>query len=810
MRGICSHSSFFAREPRPFEPFSKAVCSWTAPVALMKNLLRVFGFAALFIQSVRAAAILAGPVYNPATTHSYFLLTSSPWTDAEALAVSMGGHLVTVNDAAENDWLLSTFSNFGGQPRALWTGLTDAAQEGVFVWSSGEQVSYTHWESGQPDDGAGFYPHEDYVLIWPSPGPRSPGYWNDYINTNTFTQFSLQVFGVVEVSGNYNNWTNPVSAKWESPSWSLGKLPATDQVVNIVNDGYKAVNIDGTTLRDFPSALTVGSLELSAPTNGLSTLLLNYFGQSTPFKVVNSCLIGTNGTLANLASGFEVDGTAGGALTIDGGTFTQQGGLTVVTPPVQVLNGNLNATNATMNLGPLQVGSGYPQLGTMNQSGGTILSSAVSIGRGSYSLLGSGTLYALGGTYLNDPEASFVQTGGSNYGDVFIHQGNYQMNGGLVQGTNLSTITLGSFVQQGGTVKVQNLSARGLGSDFSIFSSYALIAGTLGSATLNISNYGIFLETGGTLILTNRLNLFDSSGLGARFELEGGNALMPSLVVSNGGDYLQRSGTNVVSGDIALYNSAIAIYGGRLSAVNTGVGENARVWQQGGTHEVSGVLSITGTYALEEGSLSVDGIYTRGNFVINNLEGTPPVLNDTGLINFGGTLSVSVSQNTMGQLGLSANGTISLGNQPLVLRFADSSNLNWDPNSRLTIAGWNGSYSGNGSNQVYFGNTSNGLTLGQLSQIQFLDPAGSQPGQYKAQILSTGEVVPVATASAPALQGLRSGDKLVLTWTGNYQLLTATNVFGPYQLVSGGASPYTNDTNDMRTTSQRFFMLKVQ
>ncbi len=602
-----------------------------------------------------------------------------------------------------------------------------------------------------------------------------------------------------------NNWTNSFSAKWESTSWSLGTLPAPNQVVNIMNDGYKAVNIDSGTVSRFPSSLTVGSLEVGAPTNALSTLLLNYAGLDTPLRVLNSCVIGTNGTLLNLSSSFEVDGTAGGVLTIDGGTFTQEGGLTVVTPSVQVLNGSLNATNATMNLGPLQVGSGYPQYGTFYQSGGTILSSAVSIGRGTYSLMTNGTLYALSSTYLNNPEASFIQTGGSNYGDVHIDQGYYQLEGGLVQGTNLSTITLGGFTQNGGTVEVQNLSARGLGSDFSIWPSYVLNAGVLHCATLNITHYGIFLESGiGTLVLTNRLNLFDPSGPGARFELDGGNAFMPSLVISNGGDYLQRAGTNEVSGGISLYNTALAIYGGRLSSANTGVGEGARVWQQGGMHEISEVLSINGAYALEKGSLSVNGIYMRGTLLIDNLEGIPPVLNNSGLINFGGTLAVSVSQSSMGQLGLSANGTISLGNQPLVLRFVDSSPLNWDSNSRLTIEGWSGSYFGNGSNQIYIGNTSGGLTPSQLSQVRFLNPVGSPPGYYDARLLSNGEVVPV---SAAALQSSRSGERLVLTWTGNYQLLSATNVLGPYQPVSGVASPY---TNNLAAEHQRFFMLQGQ
>ena len=30
-----------------------------------------------------------------------------------------------------------------------------------------------------------------------------------------------------------NDWTNPASARWESSSWSLGGLPASNQTVNI-------------------------------------------------------------------------------------------------------------------------------------------------------------------------------------------------------------------------------------------------------------------------------------------------------------------------------------------------------------------------------------------------------------------------------------------------------------------------------------------------------------------------------------------------------------------------------------------------
>ena len=64
---------------------------------------------------------------NPANGHTYHLLAESNWTDAEAEAQNLGGHLVTINDAAENDWVFQTFGNALGQPRDLWIGLNDIA-----------------------------------------------------------------------------------------------------------------------------------------------------------------------------------------------------------------------------------------------------------------------------------------------------------------------------------------------------------------------------------------------------------------------------------------------------------------------------------------------------------------------------------------------------------------------------------------------------------------------------------------------------------------------------------------------------------
>ena len=66
--------------------------------------------AALVIAAASAKGdIIAGPIVNPANGHSYYFLSQNTWTGAEAEAVTLGGHLVTINNAAENQWVDDTF-----------------------------------------------------------------------------------------------------------------------------------------------------------------------------------------------------------------------------------------------------------------------------------------------------------------------------------------------------------------------------------------------------------------------------------------------------------------------------------------------------------------------------------------------------------------------------------------------------------------------------------------------------------------------------------------------------------------------------
>jgi hypothetical protein len=151
-----------------------------------------------------AAQVLTGPITNPANGHDYFLLEQDTWTNSEAEAVALGGHLVTINDAAENQFVFDTFSTFGGVERNLWIGFNDVAVEGSFEWTSGETPGYTDWDPVEPNNVGVGGVEADYTFII-SQGRVDVagtsltlvGGWSD---DGDFDQsLSIGNFGVVEV-----------------------------------------------------------------------------------------------------------------------------------------------------------------------------------------------------------------------------------------------------------------------------------------------------------------------------------------------------------------------------------------------------------------------------------------------------------------------------------------------------------------------------------------------------------------------------------------------------------------------------------
>jgi hypothetical protein len=142
------------------------------------------------------AVPIGGPVLNPANGHYYYLLSPTDWLSSQSQAVALGGNLVTINNLAENNWVYSTF---GGLSKPLWLGLTDRFSEGTFGWVSGEAFSFSFWNSGEPNNGGGFVPDEDYAYMVESNSglPLTPGRWNDVPVAGD--GIINPVYGVVEV-----------------------------------------------------------------------------------------------------------------------------------------------------------------------------------------------------------------------------------------------------------------------------------------------------------------------------------------------------------------------------------------------------------------------------------------------------------------------------------------------------------------------------------------------------------------------------------------------------------------------------------
>jgi hypothetical protein len=98
--------------------------------------------------------------------HSYYRSTGSmTWTQARQACINMGGHLVTITSAGENNFVFNTWPSG-------WIGFNDEAVEGQWRWVTGESVVYTNWNGGEPNNAG----NEDYAQF------VGGGKWNDLPN----------------------------------------------------------------------------------------------------------------------------------------------------------------------------------------------------------------------------------------------------------------------------------------------------------------------------------------------------------------------------------------------------------------------------------------------------------------------------------------------------------------------------------------------------------------------------------------------------------------------------------------------------
>ena len=102
--------------------------------------------------------------------HEYWLSGfESTWNDASMLYDYFEEiHLVTISSQEENDFV---FEHTGG---GVWIGFTDQYEEGNWQWITGEEVTYTNWNEGEPNNANGV---EHWAQMF------NNGNWNDLPET---------------------------------------------------------------------------------------------------------------------------------------------------------------------------------------------------------------------------------------------------------------------------------------------------------------------------------------------------------------------------------------------------------------------------------------------------------------------------------------------------------------------------------------------------------------------------------------------------------------------------------------------------
>ena len=213
------------------------------------------------------------------------------WEQAQAEAVSLGGNLVTINNAAEETWLQQTFS----QTERLWIGLSDRDSEGNFQWVNGENTAYRNWAAGEPNDykfGGAFTAGEDYVQMnWG--GSRQ---WNDMPNS-----YAGNFRGIIELGDNPNN---PGFIGLTTNTYQVNETDGTVDVTIVRTGGSDGVvSVDYDTI----DASATAGIDYTAASGTLT------FADGETSKTVTIPILDDTEVEGSENFGFTIDNIVGGA-----------------------------------------------------------------------------------------------------------------------------------------------------------------------------------------------------------------------------------------------------------------------------------------------------------------------------------------------------------------------------------------------------------------------------------------------------------------------------------------------------------------
>ena len=175
------------------------------------------------------AALLSGKTYQG---HFYkFYSDRLTWTAAKDFAEDLGGYLVIVNNASENNFIKTNINGLsfsgsasdGGGAKYVWLGGSDTNVEGQWKWVDGSSVPRNNSTNKYWGDGAGHgaggsepdnFDNQDCLAIglegWPTFNPGfygSKGQWND-IDCSNRLGFIVEFDSATDASGSGDQTNN--------------------------------------------------------------------------------------------------------------------------------------------------------------------------------------------------------------------------------------------------------------------------------------------------------------------------------------------------------------------------------------------------------------------------------------------------------------------------------------------------------------------------------------------------------------------------------------------------------------------------
>lgn len=503
----------------------------------------------------------------------------------------------------------------------------------------------------------------------------------------------------------------------------------------------------------------------------------------------------SNRSITVTANGAIINASGTGTLVLSGGISANNKNLILTGTGNATESGNIDIKKGTLT----KTGTGTWLLGTANSYTGLTTVNAGILKFGSNNALSSGPVTINGGTLdiatftdavgiLTLMNGSIIGTTGALSGTSFaMQQGTVSAklsgNGDLTKSTT-GTVTLAGLNTYTGVTAINagilSVSIIGdgavpgnLGAASNAAANLVLGGGTLqytGSTASTNRNYTLIASTTSTVdLITNNLTITGASTnttgnlvkTGAGTLILGGNNLHTGTTIVAAGlikiaaaERISNAGSLDVNGtfDLGGFNETIGSFSGTgivtssasgniifsvgttVNTVYAGVVQNGTATSLALTKNGTGTLTLSGNNSYSGKTTINAGAITLG---ASNVLPDNPVILAGGMLQTGKTIGFS---ETIGNLTVSSNSSISLGTGSHVLTIANSSAITWAA-TKLTINGWKGT--GGLTNTATGGKImvgQGGLTAAQLGKISF---TGFNQG---AVISATGELIPSETA----------------------------------------------------------------